>query len=387
MKCATGLLRAYLDGALNTAERAEVSAHLDTCQSCSKELAALQARRAAVSVQFDMLEPAAGQVPAPARALARFHAEHRQSRPTLWTVLQGAITMSNRTSSVNRWRPAAIGVSVVVILAILFSFAPVREVAADFLGLFRVRKFAVIPLDQQQIDRLAVLAEQFDTDSFGDPQITRPEGPEQIVADAGQAAALAGFNVRTPDRLPEAAVLEKIAVQAGPAMHFEIDRAALEIALQAAGARTNGLPQTEKLAFDVDVASSVLQQYRLQPYRLDGDLLDFLQVPSPAVSLPEGIDPTALAETAFLFLGMPADDARRMAGSIDWSSTLVIPLPTEAAQAREVSVDGATGLLIESAEAEESKTALLWERDGILHFLSGTNVDIRLLLDMADSLK
>ena len=87
--------------------------------------------------------------------------------------------MSNRTSSVNRWRPAAIGVSVVVILAILFSFAPVREVAADFLGLFRVRKFAVIPLDQQQIDRLAVLAEQFDTDSFGDPQITRPEGPSR----------------------------------------------------------------------------------------------------------------------------------------------------------------------------------------------------------------
>jgi hypothetical protein len=382
-----GLLRAYLDGALNTAERAEVSAHLDTCQSCSKELAALHARRAAVSVQLDTLEPAAGQVPIPARALARFHAEHRQSRPSLWTVLQGAITMSNRTSSANRWRPAVIGISAVVILAILFSFAPVREVAADFLGLFRVRRFAVIPLDQQQIDRLAALAEQLDTGSFGDPQITRPEGPEQIVADAGQAAALAGFNVRTPDRLPEAAVLEKIAVQAGPAMHFEIDRAALEIALQAAGARTNGLPQTEELAFDVDVASSVLQQYRLQPYRLDGDLLDFLQVPSPTVSLPEGIDPTALAETAFLFLGMPADDARRMAGSIDWSSTLVIPLPTDAAQAREVSVDGATGLLIESAEAEESNTALLWERDGILHFLRGTNVDIRLLLDMADSLK
>jgi hypothetical protein len=382
VKCATDLLRAYLDGALNTAERAEVSTHLDTCQSCSKELAALQARRAAVSVQLDTLEPDAGQVPVPSRALARFHAEHRQSRPTLWTVLQGAITMSNRTTSVNRWQPAAIGVAAVVVLAVLFSLAPVREVAADFLGLFRVRKFAVIPLDQQQIDRLATLAEQLDTGSFGEPQITRPEGPEQIVADAGQAAALAGFNVRTPDRLPEAAVLEKIAVQAGPAMHFEIDRAALEIALQAAGARTDGLPQSEKLIFDVDVARSVLQQYRLGE-----DQLDFLQVPSPAVSLPEGIDPTALAETAFLFLGMPADDARRMAGSIDWSSTLVIPLPTKAAQAREVSVDGATGLLIEGAEADESNTALLWERDGILHFLSGTNVDIRLLLDVADSLK
>ena len=116
--------------------------------------------------------------------------------------------------------------------------------------------------------------------------------------------------------------------------------------MQAAGARTDGLPQTEKLTFDVDVASSVLQQYRLGVQ----DQLEFLQVPSPAVNLPEGIDPTALAETAFLFLGMPADDARRMAGSIDWSSTLVIPLPTQAAQAREVSVDGSTGLLIEGAE-------------------------------------
>jgi hypothetical protein len=94
-----------------------------------------------------------------------------------------------------------------------------------------------------------------------------------------------------------------------------------------------------------------------------------------------------LAETAFLFLGMPADDAHRMAGSIDWSSTLVIPLPAQAAQAREVSVDGSTGLLIEGADAGDPSIALLWERDGILHFLSGTNVDIRMLLDVADSLK
>ena len=290
--------------------------------------------------------------------------------------------MNSQRLGGNRWRPVAIGLSAVVIAAILFSFAPVREVAADFLGLFRVRKFAVIPLVPQQIERLEKLANQLDTSAFGEPEITRPEGPEQIVTDAGQATALAGFSVRTPSRLPAEAVLEKIAVQAGPAMHFEIDRAALEIALQAAGARTDGLPQTERLIFDIDVANSASQEYRL------GDSeLALLQMPSPTVNLPEGIDPVTLAETAFLFLGMPADDAHRMAGSIDWSSTLVIPLPTQAAQAREVSVDGATGLLIEGTEADESNTALLWERDGILHFLSGTNVDIRLLLDVADSLK
>lgn len=383
MKCDMGRLRAYLDGALSATERAEVSAHLDMCKSCRAELTALQACFEAVTAQLDILEPAAAQTPVPARALARFHAEQRQSRPTLWTVLQGELkTMRTQTLFGNRWRPVAIGVSAVMILAILLSIAPVRDAAADFLGLFRVRKFAVIPLDQQQANQLDALLEQADTGAYGEPQLTREEGPEQIVTDAAQAAALAGYGVRRPGRLPEGAVLEKFTVQAGPAMHYEIDRSTLEVAMRAAGARTDGLPETEKLTLDVDVASITRQQYRLGLNRLE-----LMQVPSPEVSLPEGLDPVTLAETAFLFLGMPADEASRLATSIDWTSTLVIPLPAQAAQAREVSVDGVTGLLIEDTEKARKNSALLWERDGFLYFLSGTNVDQKLLLDVADSLQ
>ena len=127
MKCDTGLLHAYLDGVLNATERARVAAHLDTCQVCAAALAALQTRRAAVSVQLDALEPAPGQVPIPARALARFHAEQQPSRPTLWTALRGGISMNSQRLGGNRWRPVAIGLSAVVIAAILFSFAPVRS--------------------------------------------------------------------------------------------------------------------------------------------------------------------------------------------------------------------------------------------------------------------
>jgi hypothetical protein len=290
--------------------------------------------------------------------------------------------MIKRSAISPRYRPALVALSAVVVVALLFSIAPVRTAAADFLSLFRIRKFAVIPLDQQQLNRLEQLANQAEG-QFGEPQIVREEGPEQAVEDAAQASSLANYTVRVPSRLPAGAGLERFTVQAGPAMHYEIDRAMLETFMQAAGASTAGLPQTDKLAFDVDIANFVAQRYRVGAYPLE-----FVQVPSPQVNLPEGIDPIALAETAFLYLGMPAEDAHRMAASIDWTSTLVVPLPANAARAREVTVDGVIGLLLEetSASRGRSNSALVWEKDGILYFMSGL-VDERALIDAADSLQ
>jgi hypothetical protein len=273
-----------------------------------------------------------------------------------------------------------VALSAVVIVALLFSIAPVRIAAADFLSLFRIRKFAVIPLDQQQLSKLDQLAKKAES-QFGEPQVVREKGPEQAVTDAAQASSLAGYTVRTPSRLPAGASLQSFTVQTGPAMHYEIDRAALETFLQAAGAPTAGLPQTDKLAFDVDIANFATQQYQVGANRLE-----FVQVPSPQVNLPAGIDPAALAETGFLFLGMPAEDAHRLATTIDWTSTLVVPLPANAARAREVTVDGVTGLLLEDTNGTRRESALVWEKDSILYFLSG-RLDTRILIDAADSLQ
>jgi hypothetical protein len=379
-----GRLRAYLDGELSSGERQAMAAHLDHCAACAGDLELLQHRANSVVAALGELEPR-GVAPAPQAALARFRqAEAARSRASGPASQGEKVTRSfemMKRSAVNpRWRPALVALSAVVVVALLFSIAPVRIAAADFLSLFRVRKFAVIPLDTQQMDRLDQLAKQAEG-QFGEPQIVREKGPEQPVTDAGQASSLAGYTVRTPSRLPEGALLTKFSVQSGPAMHYEIDRATLATFLQAAGASTAGLPQSEKLAFDVDIANFVAQQYQV-----GGNKLEFVQVPSPKVNLPDGIDPAALAETGFLFLGMPAEDAHRMATSIDWTTTLVVPLPTNAAQAREVTVDGVTGLLLESVNNNRRESAIAWEKDGILYFLNG-RADTRVLIDAADSLK
>ncbi len=382
-----GLLRACLDGELLPAEMAQVTAHLEVCAHCRETLAQLRGRAHMVSAAMGGLE-FRGSVPQPQQALARFREEipTRERHSFRWDDLQRRIHMTGRNLFSPRWRPLTAAVSALLIVAILFTIAPVREAAADFLSLFRIRKFAVIPLDQAQMDRLESLAQQAEG-AFGEPQIVREEGPTQVVAGASEAAALAGYPVRTPGRLPEGTRLEKIAVRSGPAMHFEFDRQAVATVLQAAGASTAGLPQADSIAFDVDVANAVLQQYQVAHPQSSFSRLEFMQVPSPQVDLPAGIDPIALAKTGFLFLGMPAEDAERMANSIDWTSTLVIPLPADAGKAREVSVDGVTGLLVEDARNPFRSSAVLWERDGVLYFMSGSNMDQRVLLDAADSLQ
>ena len=289
--------------------------------------------------------------------------------------------MIKRNALSPRWRPAFVALSAVLVVALLFSIAPIRSVAADFLSLFRVRKFAVIPLDPQQLERLGNLAQQAES-QFGKPQVVREPGPETPVTDAAQASSLAGYTVRTPARLPGAATLSHFTVQAGPAMHYEVDRTAVAAFMQAAGASVEGLPQTDKIVADVDVANMVSQSYNLLPGRLE-----IVQVPSPQVNLSEGVNPAALAETGFMFLGMPQEDARRLAASIDWTSTLVVPLPTNAASAREVTIDGVTGLLLEGVNSGQREYAVMWEKDGILYFMNSRQVDQKLILDAADSLQ
>jgi hypothetical protein len=383
----SGQLRAYIDGELNGVEAQRVELHLAACPKCRAQLVTLRSRADDAAQRIAALDPTA---PAPTTrsALARFHAalaaEPRRARntgPTLVEMLSRSSDMIKGNLFNPRWRPWTVAATALLIVAILFSFAPVRHAAADFLGLFRVRKFAVIPLDTLQAQKLEDLAKQARSIA-GEPTVVREPGQPQMVASAAEASAAADFTVRVPAGVPDGLALQGLKVQTGPAVHYEADRATLQAVLQAAGMSDTVLPKADKFAVDVDIPSMATQQLGMGTQRVE-----FVQMRSPEVSLPEGIDPIALGKLAFQYLGMSADDAERLATSIDWTSTLVIPLPTDAAQSREVSVDGVTGLLFESTRSSRGESLLMWERDGILYGLSGKNVQPQVLLDIADSLQ
>jgi hypothetical protein len=384
-------LRAYLDRELSPAEQRAAGAHLAKCPACTAKLDALRRQAANVAAPLSTTAPAV--TPDAQAALVRFHAAQPAGR--------NPVSAVNRISGENwftrsfnmlhgrllspRLRPVMIGLTAVVCLALLFTIVPVREAAADFLGLFRVRKFAVIPINPDQAQRLEGLARDAEN-VLGEPTVTRPEGERQAVSDAAQASALAGFTVRTPSVLPEGAVLKEFTVQAGPAAHYEVQRSTVETLLQAAGASTAGLPQADVLAADVDMGPGVAQHYSSGLAEIN-----LFQTPHPNVNLPEGLDMVTLSETGFQLLGIAPDEARRLATTIDWTSTAVIPMPTDIAQANEVTIDGSNALLIERAQnarsGNSSELTLLWERDNILYALNTRNIDRATLLSIADSLQ
>lgn len=386
MKCDIGRVQAYVDCALEERERATVEDHLAGCGTCQATLEAIQRRERNVAARLATLDPAAHETPDAAAALARFHALVQPGVAPTRVTWKERIEMMKETLWASRWRPAAIGLVAVAVVVALFSFAPARQAAAQFLGVFRVRKFAVIPVDPAQVERLESMGDLVDAGLLGEPTFLREPGKPQPVADAAEASTLAGFGVRVPTGLPEGATLDGFTVGTGPAIHYETDRAMMQMLLEAAGVSDVTLPAIDRITLDVDVPAMVEQTYRI-----GRDRLSIAQMPSPTVALPPGVDPAVLGKTLLQLLGMPSEDARHLAQTIDWTSTLVIPLPTNVGSFHEVEVDGVTGLLIEEKRENRSYSRrhrlVLWERDGIIYNIAGENVDPTEMLLVANSLQ
>lgn len=392
MHVEVGVLRAYLDDALAPAERAATDAHLASCAACRATLVELQARATTTAARLAALDPAPAEVPQAAPALARLRLVTQASglrgavtqASGLRYGLGGRLTMIKDALLYGRLRPAAIATTIAACLLILLSFAPVRQAAADFLGIFRVRKFAVIPLDPAQQQKLESLAQQAEEGRFGQPTTLREPGEPQPVADLVEASRLAGFPVRAPAVLPAGIVALGPTVQSGPALRYEMDRTIMEALLAATQAQGVKLPPVDRIVLEVDVPWIVTQTFLLGKGRLE-----LIQVASPQVNIPPGIDLAAIGEAGFKFLGMPDADARRLAQSIDWTSTLIVPLPTDVVQYREVTVDGVSGLLIEHGGGSLGRrtASILWQKNGVLYGMNGHDMDPLVVLQVADSLR
>jgi len=96
----------------------------------------------------------------------------------------------------------------------------------------------------------------------------------------------------------------------------------------------------------------------------------FAQMPSPSVNTPPDLNVGQLAEIGLQFTGMSAAEAHQFSQSVDWTSTLVIPLPRNAGTYQQVSVDGVTGTLI-SRSASGGQYSMIWVKNGILYGLTG----------------
>jgi hypothetical protein len=92
-----------------------------------------------------------------------------------------------------------------------------------------------------------------------------------------------------------------------------------------------------------------------------------------------------LAEIGLRIIGLDRDEAYRVAQSVDWRSTLIVPVPATEATFREVNVAGADGLMI-VPEGRPGALVLLWASGDQVFALTGPLQPAE-LLEMAQTLQ
>jgi hypothetical protein len=98
--------------------------------------------------------------------------------------------------------------------------------------------------------------------------------------------------------------------------------------------------------------------------------IGLIQLPAPTVTAPDSFPVVQLGEVILQLTGMSPVQAAEFSQSIDWSSTLILPIPTGSdVETHDVQVDGVSGTLIQGLD--NNQYALIWVKDGILYGLTG----------------
>lgn len=390
-------LRAYLDHELTAPEQNRATEHLTACPACGARREALEARTARVSAQLASLAPRSSEAPRSAQIAFTKLNRLRQTSASG----KEKLTMF-KSILAPRLRPLWAGIGAIALFAYAFSFAPVRAWAGEFLGLFRVKQIAVLPIDTTRLGELggnSTLEKQF-SQLFSDSMtVTHESGPAQVVSSVAEASQLAGFTVRAWSESPTA---PQITVQDGAAFEFVINRGRAQALLDESGHGDLQLPASlEGAKIEVNIPTGVSLAYgdcpnpeseaeREGSFRREMTNCTILaEISSPTVTAPPDIDLAQLAEIGLQFTGMSQEQAQAFSQTVDWTSTLVVPIPRNVASYEQVSVDGVTGNLIRRTSNDEGapQYALLWVKDGIIYAIGGLGSNADKALEIANSLK
>jgi hypothetical protein len=298
-----------------------------------------------------------------------------------------------------RWRTAWGLAAGTVVVAILVGVSPVRTWAQRVLAMLRVEKIAVVTIDPTTLmsgsepdSRPYKLINQFIADNV---VVTMDPGRPDIVSSVTQAARLTGYPIRTIGSLGEP---QSIEVNGETAFQMTINRDRIETLLEEVGRSDIRIPESENGALvAVHIPRTVISMYGDCPVRHRHEISDtqsqaeslaerklermanmkssnctyLIQAPSPTVSVPPGLNMSEIAEAALELAGMSPAEAHSFCQTVDWSSTMVVPIPRNTSSYETVSVDGVEGTLITETLSQGNRYSLLWIRNGVIHSLAG----------------
>ena len=275
----------------------------------------------------------------------KLHEFRREPDPEFAGRLRERLRRHERASAGLRWRPAFGAAMAAAVVVSLFLFPSVRVSAQAMLDIFRVRTFAAIEFDPARIEQLEKAEMGNPMMVLGSPEVLKEPGEPQTVATPEAAGRLAGIDVHTPSELPKGLVLNRVWVEGAGAVRFTADATRLRALLEALEIRDLEVPQ----AIDGKVVSVSKPQVVFQEFTSEKRRAVLIQAKSPEVSLPPGANLPQLAEIGMRVLGVEAIQARRLSRSVDWNTTLLVPVPQNASSFRGVEIHGNPGLIVTSS--------------------------------------
>jgi hypothetical protein len=389
-----GILRARLDGEMAGTGLAELNQHLDSCADCAARFKKMSAERDRTADLMAALGPAGdlGTIN-PAVAYAQFRGQIGTAAD------EPEISLISRLFA-SRWRPAWGLTAAAAVVAILVGASPVRTWAQRILAMLRVEKIAVVSIDPSTLmtgsesdSRPYKLINQFIADNV---LVTMDPGKPDVVPDVTKAAQLAGYPIATIGSL---GAPQSIEVNGETAFQMTINRSRVETLLDEVGRSDIRIPESANGALvAVHIPKTVISMYGDCPVRHQHLVSDtqsqaeamaqrkiermasmnnsnctyLVQAPSPTVSVPPELKMAEIAEAALQLAGMSSAEARSFCQTVDWSSTMVVPIPHNTSSYETVTVDGVQGTLILETRPQGNRYSLLWIKNGVIHSLAGT---------------
>jgi hypothetical protein len=393
----TGILRASIDGEIDSPKAAELREHVESCAECQAEFKTLKANAAGVREGLDRLPDMLNGWNAGGAAVA-WAAFQRQNlaaeiKGSFWDVRRG-------------WSLAGAGV-VAAAVALLFTLTPVRSWAESLLAIFRVEHFTVLEVNPETMKAKGLNDGSFFNQTASrmlSDEITVTEAPRLPVpvADAAVASKLTGFKVQLIAGETPSALL----FRSGATAQMKLDRDRLQSILDEAGRDDLRIPESaDGTVLGVHVPAGILafygncgemaasvqgkidERHEEQVQRGDDTCVTLNELRSPSVSAPQQIDPAQIAQVALRFMGMSANDAASFTQTVDWTSTLVLPVVRGESSYEKVQVGDNEGVLLRPAwQKPNDHFNLMWVDSGVLYSLAGTGDDT-MALNLASKLE
>ncbi|MFA4136504.1 MULTISPECIES: anti-sigma factor [unclassified Brevibacillus] len=391
MKCAdTGFIQTFLDGECSSKESKQFLLHLEYCETCRTQLNELSALDSWTREKMEhaFSETNGGKVNTEA-AWQRFsqsiekttdtYAQERQMITNRATMRRSWNQMNKQTK---RW---VTGASAAAVLAVSLSFPQVQAAANDFLSIFRMDKVEFVKVTQEdlrEVEQWIANGNWGETELPGIGKIWMDKNDQEKLEQRSyyynnkESAEKAG--VKLP-QLPQDVTVDSVEIQSPFTMHMEIDadRANKLLAQLQVEARFD-----EKLSgkrFSLKIPQ--MQQVRMLIGKYN---ISYFVVDAPELSAPEGVDLAQLRETILALPFIPDQVKKQMISIEDWQHTLPVPYMADGeSKMKEVKVNGQNGMLITG----KYNAHLMWQQDGQIHMLEGSEKSADGLLDFANQLK